>query len=116
MAADTIAAGDAPADLRPPGAAPVAARRWPTERRVVLAAALVVYVALACWMWRQQFIPQDAVSRVANGYYVLFSRDPHLAAVGIVWNPLPSLVLLPLLPLGALVPALVRDGLVAALV
>ncbi len=29
----------------------------------------------------------DAVSRMANGFYVLYSRDPHLAAIGFVWNP-----------------------------
>jgi hypothetical protein len=97
-------------------AAPVSAPPAVRENRIVFVAALVVYAALAWWMWRQQYIPQDAVSRVANGYYVLFSRDPHLAAIGIVWNPLPSLVLLPFLPIGALVPALVRDGLVAVLV
>ncbi|WP_432824894.1 hypothetical protein [Dactylosporangium sp. CA-092794] len=112
MATDTLAAGE----VRPPRIAPVARRRRLTEGRVVFAVVLVVYLALAWWMWRQQFIPQDSISRIANAYYVLFSRDPHLAAVGIVWNPLPSLILLPFLPLGALVPALVRDGLVAALV
>ncbi len=40
----------------------------------------------------------DAVSRMANGFYVLFSRDPHLAAVGFVWNPGTSIAdLVPLL-------------------
>jgi hypothetical protein len=29
----------------------------------------------------------DAAARMANGFYVLYSRDPHLAAVGFVWNP-----------------------------
>jgi len=29
----------------------------------------------------------DAVSRMANAFYVFYSRDPHLAAVGFVWNP-----------------------------
>ncbi len=32
----------------------------------------------------------DAVSRMANGFYVFYSRDPHLAAIGFVWNPLQS--------------------------
>lgn len=32
----------------------------------------------------------DAVSRMANGFYILYSRDPHLAAVGFVWEPLQS--------------------------
>ena len=28
---------------------------------------------------------------MANGYYILYSRDPHLAAIGFVWEPLTSL-------------------------
>jgi hypothetical protein len=32
----------------------------------------------------------DAISRMANGFYVLYSRDPHLAAIGFVWEPLQS--------------------------
>ena len=55
----------------------------------------------------------DAWSRVGNAYYVLFSRDPHLAAVGFVWNPLPSLLMLPLLPFGFLFPPLIHEGLAA---
>jgi len=40
----------------------------------------------------------DAVSRMANGFYVLYSRDPHLAAIGFVWNPLQSVTdIVPLL-------------------
>ncbi len=39
------------------------------------------------------------MARVANGSYVIFSRDPHLAAIGFVWNPLPSLATIPLLGL-----------------
>ena len=41
----------------------------------------------------------DALSRTANAYYVLYSRDPHLAAIGFIWPPLPSFLQLPLLPL-----------------
>ena len=36
--------------------------------------------------------------RMANGFYVLYSRDPHLAAIGFVWNPLQSVAdIVPLL-------------------
>ncbi|WP_433604047.1 glycosyltransferase family 39 protein [Dactylosporangium sp. CA-139114] len=95
--------------------APRPRRRRPrvTESRVVFAAALAVYIAVAWWLSSRHLVPQDAISRSANGYYTMFSRDPHLAAVGAVWNPLPSLVLLPLLPLASLVPTLTMDGLVA---
>ena len=37
-------------------------------------------------------------TNMANGSYVLYSRDPHLAAIGFVWNPLTSVAdLIPLL-------------------
>lgn len=48
----------------------------------------------------------DAMSRVANASYVLNSRFPHLAAIGFVWNPLPSLADLPLVPFAHFWPAL----------
>ena len=60
-------------------------------------------------------ITGDAWSRLGNAYYVLFSRDPHLAAIGFVWNPLPSLVQLPLLPLKAIWPAMVDRAVAASL-
>jgi hypothetical protein len=72
---------------------------------------LVVYLAGGAWLiFVGESLMGDAVSRVANGYFVLFSRDPHLAAVGFVWSPLPSLAVLPLLPLEFAVPALVTSG------
>lgn len=57
----------------------------------------------------------DAQARLANAYYVMFSRDPHLAAIGFVWNPLPSLLLMPLLPLKAVWPALTKQAFAANL-
>ncbi|KUL24260.1 hypothetical protein [Actinoplanes awajinensis] len=76
----------------------------------------VVYLGLALWFWHHQLLPGDAMSRLANGYYVFYSRDPHLAAIGFVWNPLPSLILLPFLPLTHLFPALTQQALLAPLV
>jgi hypothetical protein len=58
----------------------------------------------------------DAWSRVANAYYVLYSRDPHLAAVGFVWNPLPSIAVLPLLPFKAIWPDMVATGFAGSIV
>jgi hypothetical protein len=76
----------------------------------------VVYVAMALWFWHSDLVPGDSASRVANGWYTMFSRDPHLAAIGFVWNPLPSLILLPFLPLGLIFPALTQQGLLVVLV
>lgn len=46
----------------------------------------------------------DAISRTALAFFTIFGRNPHLAAIGFVWQPLPSLLQLPLLvilrPLG----------------
>jgi len=58
----------------------------------------------------------DAVSRLANGYYVLYSRDPHLAAIGFVWTPLTSMAdIIPLLFKG-LWPALATHMMAGSLV
>ncbi len=57
----------------------------------------------------------DAMSRVANAYYVLFSRDPHLAAIGFVWPPLPSMVELAFLVFSPLIPALASAGVAGVL-
>ena len=43
-----------------------------------------------CSTWKYRTFIPDAVSRMANGFYILYSRDPHLAAVGFVWEPLQS--------------------------
>jgi hypothetical protein len=52
----------------------------------------------------------DAQSRVADGWYVFFSRDPHLAAIGFVWNPLPSVLVMPLFLFKDVWPALTQRG------
>ncbi|HXA33585.1 MAG TPA: glycosyltransferase family 39 protein [Acidimicrobiales bacterium] len=55
-------------------------------------------------------VDSDAPSRVANAGYVLFSRDPHLGAIGFVWNPIPSLTEIPLLLLSHLWPPMLSQG------
>jgi hypothetical protein len=57
----------------------------------------------------------DAYSRVANAYYVLFSRDPHLAAIGFVWMPLPSVFEMALLPFKFVFPAIADQGFAAVI-
>lgn len=97
-------------DVPAPPAAPRERRRV-TEPVAVLLAAAVLYLGVGALMAQHNIVFADAMSRVGNAYYVLFSRDPHLPAIGFVWNPLPSLVLLPLLPFRFLAPGLVSDGL-----
>lgn len=69
--------------------------------------ALSLYLTVATILvFHYHSIVGDAMSRVDNASYVLFSRDPHLAAIGFVWNPLPSLLEIPLLLLKPVFPAL----------
>ncbi len=51
----------------------------------------------------------DAFSRVMDAYYVIF-HGFHLAAMGFVWNPLPSLMELPLVMLSSLWKPLITDA------
>jgi hypothetical protein len=69
-----------------------------------------LYLAVGAVMNARNIVFADALSRVGNAFYVLYSRDPHLPAVGFVWNPLPSLALLPILPFKAFAPSLVSHG------
>ncbi len=56
------------------------------------------------------YMHTDALSRVANAFYVLYSRDPHLGAISFIWNPLPSLMELAILVFYPLFPVLASRG------
>lgn len=73
-----------------------ASRRWRSATLFSSLATLYFLVGYVLVM-RYNLFEGDAASRVANAGYVLMSRDPHLSAIGFVWNPLPSLVEIPLL-------------------
>ena len=87
------------------------------ERRLAFLVPLAASLP-AAWVlvFRYHSIYNDALSRLANGYYVLYSRDPHLAAIGFVWNPLPSLVDIPLLLFKGVWAPLSRDAFAANLI
>lgn len=85
--------------------------RRPGDGAVVFALALAVYLSVgAVLVFHGNALAGDGVSRVAIANRILFSRDPHLAAVGFVWSPLPNLALLPLVALKFLWPALVKQA------
>ena len=63
------------------------------EEVVIFALSLAINLGLAyCLTFVWHIGHGDALSRTANAYYVLYSREPHLAAVGFAWPPLPSLL------------------------
>jgi hypothetical protein len=85
----------------------------PSDAVIWFWSCLVAYLALAFYVTliaHSQGLGQDGVSRVAIANRILFSNDPHLAAVGFVWSPLPELVLVPLVALKSVWPALVQDA------
>jgi hypothetical protein len=87
------------------------------EASALAALAFVLSLGLGLYLnLRLGIVEGDAMSRVADAFYVLFSRDPHLGAIGFVWNPLPSLLALPLVALRPVLPALVTRGLAAVVV
>ncbi len=53
---------------------------------------------------------------MANGFYVLYSGDPHLAAVGFVWEPLQSIADMVFLLGNHLWPALSHNDMAGSLV
>jgi hypothetical protein len=81
---------------------------------LLFAGLLLVYLAVAAWLvFVHHSIMEDALSRVANAQYVIFSREPKLANLGFVWTPLPSLLVLPFLPLKFVWPPLAEQGFLA---
>lgn len=62
-------------------------------------------------VYRYGVIMVDNGARVANALYTIASPGFHLAQIGFIWNPLPSLLEIPLVSLRSFWPALARDGL-----
>ncbi|APE19275.1 hypothetical protein BOH72_18745 [Mycobacterium sp. WY10] len=59
---------------------------------------------------RYNIFEPDAPNRVANAGFAIYARDPHLSAIGFVWNPLPSIVDIPFVSLSRWWPALKYYG------
>jgi hypothetical protein len=75
------------------------------------ALSLAFYIAVANYMvFHLHAMINDAYARIDNSFDVLFTRDPHLAAIGFVWPPLPSFLELPIIAFKGLWPALVSQG------
>jgi hypothetical protein len=88
-----------------------AVRAIAKETRLVFLAVLACNLVVAQYLvFHLDYLVGDALSRVADAYFVLFSRDPHLAAIGMIWNPLPSFLELPLVAFKEWFPWLVTRG------
>ena len=90
----------------PSTASPEPGRRSRSTLTVFVSACVAYLVAGWQLAIEHHAIVLDAMARAANASYVISSRDPHLAAVGFVWNPLPSFAALPFLALSPWFPEL----------
>lgn len=90
-----------------------------TGRRLQWAAFVVVFVGYAAvgyWLQvRHGFIIGDALARVAAAQSVLFSRSPHVAAIGFIFTPLTAAVQIPFVALGPLFPDVVARAFTGSL-
>jgi len=76
-------------------------------KAVAFSASCAVYLGVGYWLQvRHGFILGDALSRVSAAQSVIFSRDPHLAAIGFIFTPLTAMVQIPIIGLSPLFPDL----------
>jgi hypothetical protein len=81
---------------------------------VLFSVAYVGYLAVgALIVFGYRSVPIDTWARVGNAFYALYSRDPHLGAIGFVLPPVPTLAIMPILPFKAIWPALVTSAFAA---
>ena len=68
---------------------------------------VALYLAVGYWLEvRHGFIMGDSLARVAASQSVLFSREPHLAAIGFIFTPLTAMVQIPVIAATPIWPAL----------
>ena len=78
--------------------------------------AFSVYAAAGYWLQVDNgFIIGDALSRVSAAQSVLFSRDPHLAAIGFIFTPLTAMLQMPAVLLSPLWPDLTERAFAGSL-
>ncbi|GAB0105778.1 glycosyltransferase family 39 protein [Nocardia sp. JMUB6875] len=80
--------------------------------RAIFAASTLLYVVTGMFLTAGRgYLMGDALSRVSATESALFSRDPHLSAIGFVFTPLTALAQLPFVALARWIPAITRWGL-----
>ncbi len=79
----------------------------PREGKIVFLASAVPFTAFAVLMSMVRHMAfSDALTRLNNAESVIYSYDPHLAAIGFVYGPVPSAIEVPFLLLAKIWPNL----------
>ena len=80
-------------------------------------ASFTIYLAVGYWLQVQHgFIIGDSLARVSAAQSVLFSRDPHLAAIGFIFTPLTAMLQLPWIGLSPIWPEMTERAFSASIV
>ena len=72
-------------------------------------------LAFGSWMNARGFLWFDAVSRAASAMMAIHGTDPHLAAIGFVWMPLPTFIEMAWVTFYPLAPGIVASGFASTL-
>ncbi|SHJ94080.1 hypothetical protein [Desulforamulus aeronauticus] len=91
----------------------------PGRKTVTILFMVIFSMELAAGIYYGYFLDTkmgDAFARTANAYYVFFVEPPRFASVGLVWNPLPSMLQLPLVAFSQIWKPLVTHGIAAAII
>ena len=85
-------------------------------KQAAFATTLALYAAVGFWLQvRHGFILGDALSRVSSAQSAVFSRDPHLAAIGFIFTPLTAIVEIPAVLVSPLFPAMTERAFAGSL-
>ncbi|MCC8180799.1 MAG: glycosyltransferase family 39 protein, partial [Planctomycetes bacterium] len=97
-------------------------RKWQPNQGIAGWAWFVFLVVLVAELigayyivYKGGFVMNDAIARTANAYYVLYILPNKLASIGFVWNPLPSLLQLPILIFNNLWRPLATNGMAGSI-
>lgn len=84
---------------------------------IIMAFIFVLELAYGFYVcYFQGRILNDAFSRTANAFYVIFIKPSRYASVGLVWNPLPSTLQLPFVALAKIWRPFASSGICAVIV
>lgn len=75
----------------------------------------IEFIAGVYFSYFKGILLNDAFSRTANAFYVLYVKPVRLASIGFVWNPLPSILQLPFVALSKLWRPIVSSGISAVI-
>ena len=87
-------------------------KNWSNNKKewVLTGAVFLLEWALGIYLGYHRVLLGDAMSRTANAFYVFYSIPHKLVSMGLVWNPLPSVIQLPFVLLSKLWRPLVTKG------